>query len=166
MSSFFGTKVHSVFGILTTSCADKSSFSKTAVEQLRRFGLQPGVNHKNGVVMSLHATEAGWMHAGHLVAHAATQHHGPLVADDGPRKWRMGTYDNWKPFQKDNRLTLLLSDQAVALVLTPPRLSHVFNFLDVHLHGQQKILHGSDTQRDMRNPHLREFFKTATGHAR
>lgn len=113
--------------------------------------------------MSLHATEAGWMHAGHLVAHAATQHHGPLVADDGPRKWRMGTYDNWKPFQKDNRLTLLLSDQAVALVLTPPRLSHVFNFLDVHLHGQQKILHGSDTQRDMRNPHLREFFKTATG---
>lgn len=164
MASVFGTRFHSVLAILNTKCQDRYAFSAKAKEKLAAVGLAEGANTAAGVMLFIRAYETGWMQQVHINDHVYTQHHAGCDGEgDTPRSWRLSMYDNWTHFSHEERMRLKLSDKAIVQGLTPPRLSHIFNWLDVHFHGTQKRLYGDDTQKNMRNEELADFYRSSTG---
>lgn len=148
-----GPLITSAYVVLVSNTKDQTCFSSDAVQKLAEIGLKPGNNTlSNGVRLFVACSNNGWMQKYHMNSMATTQR---------SASWTILTSDNWHYF--DSTFTNKLLQMNNIHVLTPPGLSHIYNFLDQNLNGTVKNNQSADRDADRSNPALREIFLTSTG---
>lgn len=158
-----GGVFRSCFCVLVTKTKDESIFSTEAKRKLTKLGLSEAKNEGSSVPFWIYASNNGWMQQYHLPLLLETEKENGVDYTAAETPWRLKTQDGWIPWVLGGHYRDMLLSAKTVQVLTPPGLSSIYNWLDVHSHAHIKAYQSKDNARDSIDPLLSEYFVTSSG---